>query len=66
MSSIYGVFIIGFSARHDKRLPASSLVAVKDKTLLVVFKSLEVCNIINVDVNYTLQLYTIIVNTSLC
>lgn len=36
--------MIEFSARHDKCLPASALVAIKDKTLLVVFPSLEVCN----------------------
>lgn len=36
--------MIGCSARHDNCLPASALVAMKDKILVVVFPSLEVCN----------------------
>lgn len=43
-SSIGSVPMIGFSARHDKCLPASALVAMKDRILVVVFSSLEVCN----------------------
>lgn len=43
-SSIGAEGMIGFSARHDKCFPASSLVAIKDKTLVVVLPSFVVCN----------------------
>lgn len=43
-SSIAAVPKSRFSAWHDKCLPASAFVAMKDKTLVVVFPSSEVCN----------------------
>lgn len=50
-SSIGAVPMIRFSAWHDKCLPASAFVAVKDKTLVVVFPSAEVCN--NIMITFT-------------
>lgn len=41
-SSIGSISIIGFSARHDKCLPASIFVGLNDKTLVVVFPSLDI------------------------
>lgn len=50
-SSIGAVPMIRFSAWHDKCLPASAFVAMKDKTLVVVFPSAEVCN--NIMITFT-------------
>lgn len=50
-SSIGAVPMIRFSAWHDKCLPASAFVAMKDKMLVVVFPSAEICN--NIMITFT-------------